>query len=48
MEVLQTFGFWDQEIDSGFMKCKPLIPTLHKIHKLLTICLSYDDRTVII
>ena len=28
MEVLQIFGFWDQETDSRFTNHEPLIPTL--------------------
>ena len=48
MEALQIFGSWDQEIDLWFTNHKPLIPALHKIPKLFTICLSYYECAVII
>ena len=48
MEVLQIFGSWEQEIDLGFTDHKPIIPTLYKIPKLFTICLSYCDCAVIV
>ena len=34
MEVLWSFGSWDQEIDSWFTNHKPLIPTLAVFSKI--------------